>query len=395
MNRQSPADTFSAKLRAILVLTGIFTINFLSRIILAPLLPALEADLNISHGQAGSLFFMISLGYFVTLAASGFVSARLNHRRTIMLSAATLGLAMIAVSLSSSLGATRIALIMVGLAAGLYLPSGMATLTAVVSQKNWGKAVAIHELAPNLGLVLAPVLTELVMSRLPWRALPAILGCLSLAGTVVFAVVARGADFPGQAPKPSVIRELAGLPSFWIMMVLFSLGIGASLGIYAMLPLFLLTQHGLERGWANALVALSRVTGLFMALLAGWAADRIGLERAMKYVLLTTGVATILLGMLPQPWLIPAVFLQPALAVCFFPAAFAALSRISRPETRNVAVSLAIPLAFLLGGGALPTAVGYMGEAGLFDLGIALSGGTLVLGAFLVRFIHFTRETEN
>ena len=79
------SDRFRTYLGPLLILTSIFFVNFISRIIPAPLMPKIEADLNISHAQAGSFFLLISIGYFVTLIGSGFFSARLTHRKTIIL----------------------------------------------------------------------------------------------------------------------------------------------------------------------------------------------------------------------------------------------------------------------------------------------------------------------
>jgi hypothetical protein len=78
-------------------------------------------------------------------------------------------------------------------------------------------------------------------------------------------IFGKGGDFSGEAPNFLSLKTLFSEKSFWIMMVLFSLGICATLGIYTMLPLFLVAQHGLERNWANTLVALSRISGMFMA----------------------------------------------------------------------------------------------------------------------------------
>ena len=77
----------------ILILTVIFLVNFLNRIVLAPLLPAIEKDLGLSHTAAGSFFLLMSLGYFVSLLGSGFVAARLTLRRTVLLSSFILGVA--------------------------------------------------------------------------------------------------------------------------------------------------------------------------------------------------------------------------------------------------------------------------------------------------------------
>ena len=59
--------SFRSHIGPILFLAGIFFLNFLGRIILAPLLPTIEKDLGLGHSEAGSLFLLISLGYFIAL----------------------------------------------------------------------------------------------------------------------------------------------------------------------------------------------------------------------------------------------------------------------------------------------------------------------------------------
>jgi len=144
-----------AQSRPLLLLALIFFLNFKARIILAPLMPTVEKDLSIGHGEAGSLFLLISVGFFPVLLGSGYFSSRLTHRKTIILSATALGIALLGVSFSNSLWGIRLGLIFLGMAAGLYLPSGIATLTSMVASRHWGKALVIHELAPNLSFVVA------------------------------------------------------------------------------------------------------------------------------------------------------------------------------------------------------------------------------------------------
>src|SRR4030042_6447838 len=128
---------------------------------------------------------------------------------------------------------------------------------------------------------------------------------------------------------------------------LFGLGMGGSFGIYTMLPLYLTAEQGMNRPFANTLIGLSRVSGLFTSLMAGWATDRFGPSRTLLLVLLLTGLTTMLMGLASDAWLILLVFLQPMLAVCFFPAGFAALSLLGSSEIRSVAISLAVPIGFL------------------------------------------------
>jgi len=90
---------FRQQLPALLLFTLIFFINFLARIFLAPLLPGVEAELSISHTEAGSFFLLLSMGYFSTLLCSGFISARLTHRLTIIVSNVAIGLTLIFTSI--------------------------------------------------------------------------------------------------------------------------------------------------------------------------------------------------------------------------------------------------------------------------------------------------------
>ena len=162
--------SFGRQVAPVFFLTAIFFLNFIARVILSPLLPTIEKELAIGHGQAGFFFFLISAGYLSGLLGSGFLSSRTSHRQTILLSGAGVGLALFLLSGSSSLWAMRLGLYALGLAAGLYMPSAIATITALVDQRHWGKAIAIHELAPNLAFFTGPFVAELFLRHSTWRA---------------------------------------------------------------------------------------------------------------------------------------------------------------------------------------------------------------------------------
>jgi len=384
--------SLKSQVMPLLVMTGIFFLNFIARIILAPLMPTIELDLGISHAEAGSLFLLISLGYFASLLGSGFFSARFTHRKTIIFSSIFLGITLLAVSFSDTLCEIRIGCIIIGLATGLYLPSGISTLTSLVRSEDWGKAIAIHELAPNISFLAAPLISEALLVWFTWRNILALLGLASLFVGLVFVRFGKGGDFPGESLSPSNVKSLLREPSFWIMIVFFSLGISGSLGIYTMLPLYLVSERGMTQSWANYLVALSRVSGLGVAFLSGMVTDKLGPKVALGGVLLFTGFLTLLLGIVPRSWVVLIVFLQPLIAVCFFPPGFAALSRIGPPSVRNISVSLVVPFGFLIGGGAIPTSIGLFGDAGNFNFGFALVGMITMGGFILLHYLRYPDE---
>jgi NNP family nitrate/nitrite transporter-like MFS transporter len=218
------------------------------------------------------------------------------------------------------------------------------------------------------------------------------LGIGSLMAGAAFYLFGKGGEFSGQSPNFGSLKDLFAEPAFWIMTVLFCLAVCGTMGIYTMLPLYLVADQGFDRSQANTLVALSRISSLFMAFVAGWLSDRFGPKRTITSVFFITGILTILLGTVSDAWVVVIVFLQPVIAVCFFPPGFAALSAIGPPKSRNIIVSLTIPAAFVAGGGAIPIGIGTMADAGYFDLGIALTGGLVLVGFILALFLKLPRQ---
>jgi len=368
------------------LLVAIFFLNFTCRIILAPLLPIITRDLSLGYGGAGSLFFLIQVGYSVGLLVSGVLSARLTHRHTILLSTTALGGVLLVVALSTSASALRMELVCLGVVAGLYLPSSIATITGFVDQAHWGKAIAIHELAPNLGFIAAPFLAEGLLQAVAWRSVLGILGGLALAMGGLFAWRGQGGRHRGEAPRLSTLRPLLADPSVWTASLLFSVAIGSGLGLYTMMPLYLVSEVGLDREVANTVTGSSRVPGIALIFLAGAFADRIGYRRSLAISLTATGALTVLLGAAQGRVLTPILLLlQAAASVCFFPVAYSLLSTMFPLAQRGLAVSLVTIVGGLFGSGVLPSALGYIAEVSSFRVGITLMGLLTLAMALLLR----------
>jgi MFS transporter, NNP family, nitrate/nitrite transporter len=382
-------ETFQSMFWSILYLTLIFFLTFISRFIFSPLLPTISADLGISTGQAGSIFLISSIGFMIGAVTSGFISSKINHRGTLTLSIFCVSIALLICVTMTSLTTIRLTMLVIGIAAGFNLPSITAIITAIVSRPDWGKALAVQQLAPPSSLILGPLLVVFVLHWFEWRFL--------MGGIAVFIflmaitlLISRIGDFPGDAPKVKLARFILAQRSFWILIVLFALGMGGQIGVYAMMPLYLVTERGINAEAANTLVGTAQISALFMTFFSGWVTDKIGEKKAIAIFLLCSGVVTLFLGLLSGAWLKVMVFLQPALIACYFPPGFAALSRIVQPDYRSLATSWVTPAALVIGGGLLPTALGYMGEAYSIGTGITLAGVLIIAGfplAFLLKLI--------
>jgi NNP family nitrate/nitrite transporter-like MFS transporter len=372
----------------ILSFTGIFFLIFVSRTVFAPLMPTLEKELQFSHGVAGVLFLVISVGFFSGQISSGFISSQLTHRQTIFAATLFMALGLIGASFMRSPLTMGAMLFLLGGGAGLYLPSGVASITALIRPSDWGKALGIHLTAPSVAFVFAPLITEAFLGWLSWQGIVAGLGTVSLIVGASFLRFGHGGDFSGEVPGPKVLKGIVTTRFFWVIVGLFGIAVAGSAGLYAILPLYLTAEQGMELGWANTLVALSRLSGLFMTFVAGWMTDRVGERRAILTVLLLSGILTILLGATSGRWLMLTLFLQPAVTVCFFPAGFTAISRFTSQTQRNVFMSMVGPFAFLFGAGMIPAMIGYLGEVQSFSVGIVLCGVFTLFIAGLAPFLQ-------
>jgi NNP family nitrate/nitrite transporter-like MFS transporter len=332
------------------LLALVFFFVFSARIVLSPLLPAIEEDLGLSHARSTLLFLFLSAGYGLFTLLSGFVSARIGHRWAMVAAVSAGCLCLLAVALSPSLGLIRVGLAFIGMATGLYLPSAMPSATSLVRPREAGRALAIHELAPNLAFVLIPLLAAALLPALSWRWLLAVLGLAGLCVALLFALRGRSGGYRGELPHWANVALILSRPSFWVIV---------------------------------------RVSGLGAVFLAGWLADRFGARIVLAGVLVGAGLATAALGLAGGALLVAAVFVQPMLSASFFPVGFAAIARITTRRVYNVTVSLLLPLAYLLGAGVAPAALGLAGDRGSFAGGLILFGALLAAGSTLVLLLRF------
>jgi len=379
----------------ILFLTLLFFLTFISRFIFSPLMPEIVRSLSIDQGQAGSVFFTGSLGAFAGSIASGWIATRLKHKWTMVFAIILSGSALVFLYFFTSLPAVRGTMLVMGLAAGMLMPSCVATITAIVSTGDWGKALAVQQMAPPLALLLGPMIIVVFESWFTWTTTLAYLGCFIILVGLLFAWFGNMGDFPGDPPNISLLKTILCQKSFWLMIILFSLGIGAQIGIYTMLPLYLITERNLAGDSANTILGFSQVSALFMTFVSGWITDRIGEKRTIFIFLFLSGIVTLLIGSLSGSWLKVMVFLQPAMIVCYFPPGFAALSRIVQPNLRSLASTFGPPVAFVLGSGVMPIFLGYMGDNYSIGLGIIIVGGIIIAGSFLVQPLKLLEKLDD
>lgn len=370
------------------LITFMVFLSMYARVLLSPLLVYLQADLSLSTAEATRLFLPLSVSYSGTMLVSGFVARALGHRRTISLSALIIGSGLVLVSVGRSLATLYLAYAIIGAGAGFYPPSGVASVTAMVHDRIRGKAIAFHEVGPNSAFVVAPIIVAFTVPWLGWRGITAGSGILALIMAVVFDRASVAGGFRPERPHRGNLGALFRQPEFWAVTVFFSWAASSTIGVFAILPTFLINTEGFDATRINTLISLSRVSGIAMVFTSGYLVDRYGARRTMGTVLAITGGLTAAIGLVHGSMMLVVVFLQPMIISAFFPAAISAIADLGPPETRSVAVAFMIPMVNLVANGFFPTLMGALAERELIRYGFVGLGLVMLLSLLMLPMIR-------
>lgn len=368
------APAFAAALPWVGLVGLLFFVNYGSRAVLAPLLLPLEADLGLNHAQATRLLLLMACGFTASLAASGFLLSRIAPRRMAAFSCVATGAVLMGMSFVHDHATARYMFVLMGLAAGLYFPAGMATLGSLARQRDWGKAVSIHELGPNLSFVAVPLLAEAGLRVTDWRGVLLAVGLAGMLTGIVFAWIGRGGRTLAEPPS---VRGLAGVlrsPLTWLIAWLLAVGVAGEYAVYSVLPLHLVDEMGLAPGSANGLLAASRAVTPFAALAGGWVADRMGARRTIAASLGLTGLSLLAMAVPSTIVITAGMTVQGAMTAFIFPAIFKELARCWPAERQPVVLCIATPVSSLIGTGAAPALLGMAGQSWSFSGGFVLLG---------------------
>jgi len=116
----------------------------------------------------GVLANVLGFALGATALPAGFIADRIGERRLLILCCLVMGVASIAVGLSLNIYMLGTALAVLGLALGLYHPTGAAFVARVASQR--GLAFGYVGIGGNIGQALGPLLAGIIASFLGWRA---------------------------------------------------------------------------------------------------------------------------------------------------------------------------------------------------------------------------------
>ena len=356
-----------------------------SRVVFAPLMPALQEVMGLSLSAAGTLFLLISICYGVAMLLAGFLSARIGHGKTITLSLSLISLGLILAACSQGVLMLSAALILIGSAAGIYPPSGLMMINSKIDTKYRSSALSFHEIGPNAALLLAPLIVVSLEPLFGWRGVLLWMALISAMAAVAFQRWGAPSGGMGTAPDYKTVGTLLRKKDTILGMTILCAAVAGLQGVYVILPAYLVTEHNMPSRLVNLVLSGSRLAGILLLMRAGGIINRFGRRKTISSVLLFSACFTALIGIVHGPMIMAVVIAQPAILAILFPALLSSIAEIGDPRYQNITYSLIITVGVSIGTGVVPALLGVFGDLGLGWAGFIALALLMVMPVLLLR----------
>jgi NNP family nitrate/nitrite transporter-like MFS transporter len=362
----------------------VWFMTFTARAIFSPVLPLLEDEFSVTHAKAASIFTVSGIGYALAVFFSGTFSRLLGPRNAILFATAVSGLMLLLIPFVKVFELYYVLTFIMGVSLGAYIPSAIPFITAYYSEDVWGRAIAVHGSAPSVAVFLTPFIALGILSFLPWRGVFVLPGLAFLLCAAVFFFISR--DTTLGKGKDVFLSSLLKSKAIWIMGIVSLFSAGANIGLYYIIPLYLVKELYLPMDYANSIFGVSRLGGAIITIVAGFFVDRISLKKVCFCLAFATGILTTLLTLAGPRWIGLFLFLQASISPVFFPFAYVAVAKLFNQEQRGQAAGFVITIG-MIGTGLVPYFLGLSGDLASFRIGIFLLGICTALSSGLLWFL--------
>lgn len=341
--QEKPVYSGGYKAYVLLILTGVYTFNFIDRQILVILQESIKEDMGLSDTQLGLMTGLTFALFYVTL---GIPIARLadkSNRRNIVALSLAIWSAMTAIS---GLAANYIQLLLARIGVGIGEAGGSPPSHSIISDyfppERRATALSIYSVGIYIGILVGYSLGGWLDQNYGWRyalmalGIPGIIYALVLFFTVK--EPPKGFSDPAHLKdkQDSSFLEVLGYLFSKKTFIFLALGCGlhtfANYGVGNFFAPFLARVHGMDVATIGAALGLtSGIGGMIGTFMGGFLADRLGkidlrwylwvavvaeiLNFGPSYIIFFFDDTTVVLGFYFLTSLLSAIYLGPCIAV--------------------------------------------------------------------------------
>ncbi len=284
--------------------------HFLSHVFtlaLAPLLPLITRDLNISYTEFGLIIaaFSITTGIFQT--PMGFLVERIGGRAVLIGGLLLNSICfMLAGWYATELWQMLLLMAIAGIGNAVFHPADYALLSGAIDKSRLGQAYSVHSFVGIAGLVAGPIMTVALEPSMGWRGAVAAVG---IAGLVTAAIllafvqmIPEGGEQKKKQSMAASMHELLTSPTIMLFFLFYVCTSAANSGITQFSIVTFQSMYGVEKATAVAALTAYQIGALMLVLPGGILADRT--TRHNFYLVLGFGITAVCIfiagtGLLP------------------------------------------------------------------------------------------------
>jgi len=375
----STAEATHYRWTVLVILTLVYTFNFIDRQILVILQEPIKLELGLSDAQLGLLTgFSFALVYVTAGIPIAWLADRSN-RRNIVAASLAFWSAMTALSgLVQNFGQLLAARLGVGIGEAGGSPPSHSMISDYFPPQNRGTALSFYSMGIYVGILFGYAAGGWIAENFGWRTAFFLVGIPGIAYAVLVLWVVkeprRGRWDEGGTPPKSSFKQtwdcLRQRPTFWWISIGCAFSAFISYGNGNFMPSFLIRSHGMsltEVGLALGLIA--GISGAIGTFLGGFLADKLGVRDVRWYLwipmlgglgsllpayytLLGDNKTLIIAAMVPSQ-ILSTLYLGPCIATCH---------NLVSPGMRAMASAILFFVLNMIGLGLGPLAVGLLSD---------------------------------
>jgi predicted MFS family arabinose efflux permease len=253
----------------------VFLVN-LARVVFAPLVQPVAADLGVPAASLGVVTSAAWLGSAAPRLPTGYVLTRVDRHRVVGVTGASLVATSVFTALSGSRLHLTVGAFLMGCSSGMYFIAANPLVSELFPDRVGG-ALGVHGMASQVAAVGAPLSVSAILLVANWRATFLCIAGVAAAATVVMVVAARRTDLPaaGRADRSLGAAARAQWPI--ILTGIAFLGAAGFLwnATFNLYGDYLTVAKGIDPATGRTLLSLMFAAGVPAFVVTGRLADRV------------------------------------------------------------------------------------------------------------------------
>lgn len=360
------------------------------RFVVPSILPTITAGFDATDSQAGLAITVLWLTYGLMQFPAGYYADRLSERVLLVVSLLISAVGLVTYTFTPTFSLFVVVTGVFGLGSGLYGPP-RGTVVSKTYDENDGAAFGAMLAAGSIGASLLPAVAAILVAAVGWRAtLSWVAPALLVAAIGIWrAVPDTRID---SAQNDSLGNALRGAVAAVqdVRIALAVLGAGLMLFVFqavtAFLTTYLVDVKGVSQATAGTVLGVLFVVGAVSQWFGGGLADRFGASRVLTAISLVSVVPLLALPLADGRFVVAALAALIGLRMSIGPVSNAYIVGLLPDAVQGTAWGAIRTGLFVLGSFG-STLVGFMADAGSFDLAFYVLAGLTGVGALVYHFL--------